>query len=85
MKFEDRKFNEQLREKFLSLDGKDLRIRFFRPDEGMRVYHVGRDVILNLAEEANAMYKIGRSCVIDKELFEKNLEKYRVTSERKKK
>lgn len=41
MSLEDRKVNSLLREKILSLDSSDLRIQFFRPDEGMKIYHVG--------------------------------------------
>ena len=33
----DRKINSLLREKILSLNGEDLRIQFFRPDEGMKI------------------------------------------------
>ncbi len=80
----ERSINGELREKILSLDSKDLRIQFFRPDEGMRIYHIGRGVIMDLAEEAGALYKVGRSCIIDKELFEKNLQKYKVEPERNK-
>lgn len=83
MSLADRKLNHALREKIMSLDSTNLRIQFFRPDEGMRVYHVTRGVIMDLAEEADALYRVGRSCIIDKELFEKNLQKYKVTSERK--
>lgn len=48
----ERSINTRLRDKILSLDDKDLRIQFFRPDEGMKVYHMSRFVIMNLAEEA---------------------------------
>ena len=71
MSLEDRKVNSLLREKILSLDSSDLRIQFFRPDEGMKIYHIGRGMVMDLAEEADALYKVGRCCVIDKELFEK--------------
>lgn len=81
----DRKINSLLREKILSLNGEDLRIQFFRPDEGMKIYHVGRGVIMDLAEEADALYRVGRNCIIEKEAFERNLQKYKVTSERKQK
>ncbi len=83
MSLEDRKVNSLLREKILSLDSSDLRIQFFRPDEGMKIYHIGRGMVMDLAEEADALYKVGRCCVIDKELFEKNLQKYKVSSGRK--
>ena len=83
MSLEDRKVNSLLREKIHSLDNSDLRIQFFRPDEGMKIYHIGRGMVMDLAEEADALYKVGRCCVIDKELFEKNLQKYKVSSGRK--
>ena len=83
MSLADRKLNGALREKIFSLDNANLRIQFFRSDEGMRIYHIGRGVVMDLAEEADALYRVGRSCIIDKELFEKNLQKYKVTSERK--
>ena len=54
-----RSINAQLREKILALDSTGLRIEFFRPDEGMRVYHLGRGIIMDLAEEAGALYKVG--------------------------
>ena len=51
----------------------------------MRIYHVGRGVIMDLAEEANALYRVGRNCIINKKLFDENFQKYKVTSERKRK
>lgn len=77
----ERKINSILREKILALDPEKLRMEYFRPDEGMKVYHMGRGFIMDLAVEADALYKIGRSCVINKELFDKNLEKYKVRFE----
>lgn len=77
----ERSINSILREKILTLNPEELRMEFFRPDEGMEVYHIGRGLILDLAEEADALYKIGRCCVINKELFNKNLEKYKVKFE----
>ena len=38
---------------------------------------------MSLAEEADALYRVGRNCIINKELFDKNFQKYKVTSERK--
>lgn len=78
---QERSINSILREKILALNPEELRMEFFRPDEGMKVYHMGRGLIMDLAVEADALYKIGRSCVINKELFDKNLEKYKVRFE----
>lgn len=55
-----------------------MRIEFFRPDEGMKVYHLGRGIIMDLAEEAGVLYKVDRSSVINKELFDQNLQNYKV-------
>ena len=76
-----RSINGLLREKILALDSSQLRSEFFRPDEGMKIYHIGRGVVMDLAEEAGALYKINRSCVISKGLFDENLEKYKVKRE----
>ncbi|MCR5831723.1 MAG: hypothetical protein K6G67_06240 [Lachnospiraceae bacterium] len=76
-----RSINGLLREKILALDSSQLRSEFFRPDEGMKIYHIGRGVVMDLAEEAGALYKINRSCVISKRLFDENLEKYKVKRE----
>ena len=76
-----RSINGLLREKILALDSSQLRSEFFRPDEGMKIYHIGRGVVMDLAEDAGALYKINRSCVISKRLFDENLEKYKVKRE----
>ena len=52
MSLAERKLNHGIREKILALDPTDIRVEYFRPDEGMRIYHVGRGVIMDLAEEA---------------------------------
>lgn len=67
-----------LRKRISELDSMQLRIQFFRPDEGIRVYHISRYEILKLAQEADAFYKIGRACLIDKQKFEEYLEKFKV-------
>lgn len=85
MSLADRKLNHAIREKIMALDPTGIRVEYFRPDEGMMIYHVGRGVIMDLAEEADALYRVGRHCIINKEMFEKNFQKYKVTSERKRK
>ena len=83
MSLAERKLNHAIRERILALDPSDIRVEYFRPDEGMMIYHVGRGVIMDLAEEEDALYRVGRNCIINKELFDKNFQKYKVTSERK--
>lgn len=72
--------DKKLRDKILKMSDTELRMKFFRPDEGIRVYHMSRGRVLELAVEAGAFYKIGRMCLIDKEKFETNMEKYKVKS-----
>ncbi|MCR4655749.1 MAG: hypothetical protein K5770_05905 [Lachnospiraceae bacterium] len=63
MSLAERKLNHAIREKILALDPTDIRVEYFRPDEGMMIYHVGRGVIMDLAEEADALYRVGRNCI----------------------
>ena len=65
-------------EKILAMDPEVLRAEYFRSDEGMRIYHMGRAPIMQLAEEAGALSKINRHVLIYKETFDKNLQKYKV-------
>lgn len=65
-------------EKILAMDPDVLRAEYFRPDEGMRIYHMGRTPIMQLAEEAGALYKINRHVLINKADFDKNFQKYKV-------
>ena len=40
MSLAERKLNHAIREKILALDPTDIRVEYFRPDEGMRIYHM---------------------------------------------
>lgn len=73
MSLAERKLNHAIRERILALDPSDIRVEYFRPDEGMMIYHVGRGVIMDLAEEADALYRVGRNCIINKERLFKTL------------
>lgn len=64
--------------KISAMDPEVLRAEYFRPDEGMRIYHMGRAPIMQLAEEAGALIKINRHVLIHKATFDKNLQKYKV-------
>ena len=37
MSLAERKLNHAIREKILALDPNDIRVEYFRPDEGMRI------------------------------------------------
>lgn len=69
---------QYLRRRMEELDSSELRIQFFRPDEGVRVYHMVRCTIMDLARDAGALYKVGRAVLIDKKVFEDYLERFRV-------
>lgn len=58
---------------------KPIRVEYFRPDEGMKIYHMGREPIYRIARAAGAFYKIDRATLINKAAFEAELEKYKVT------
>lgn len=58
---------------------KPIRVEYFRPDEGMKIYHMGREPIYRIARDAGAFYKIDRATLINKAAFEAELEKYKVT------
>lgn len=69
-------------EKILAMDSDVLRAEYFRPDEGMRIYHMGRGPIMQLAEEAGALYKVNSITLIDMDIFEKYFEEnYKVKKE----
>ena len=70
--------DRQFREKVLALDSSELRSKYFRPDEGIRVYHISRSTIMSWAEEADALYCTGKVCLIDKEKFEEYFEHFKV-------
>ena len=71
--------DKDLRNKILAMDPAELRVHFFRPDEGVKIYRMSRGRVLDLAMESDGLYKIGRMCLIDKAKFEENLEKYKLT------
>lgn len=58
---------------------KPIKVEYFRPDEGMKIYHMGRDVLYRIARDAGAFYKVKRATFINKAAFDAELEKYKVT------
>jgi hypothetical protein len=51
---------------------------YVRIEEGAELYSLGMDTFRRLAEEGGAIYKIGKIVLVNTELFEKNLENYRI-------
>ena len=48
--------------------------------EGAAIYGLGKTRIMTLAKEAGAVYKVGNSALINTEIFESYLEKFREPS-----
>ena len=66
----------------LSIDKyKDMKVinkKFLSQKEGAERYSMGIETFRTLANEANAVYKIGKKVLINAEVFEEYLESFRV-------
>ena len=51
--------------------------KFVRYDEGADMYHMGMTKFQELAKEAKACYKIGRTVLINLEVFDEYMEQFR--------
>lgn len=58
-------------------DTKDLMKKYVNATEGAVIYGLGKTRIMTLAVEAGAVYKVGNSALINTEIFEAYLEKFR--------
>ena len=65
--------------KFYS-DTKDIMKKYVNATEGAIIYGISKSRIMVLASEAGAVYKVGNSALINTELFEVFLERYREPS-----
>lgn len=52
--------------------------KFVSLNEGKELYSMGGEMFRRLAEEAGAVYKIGKRVIVNTEEFERNLEQYRL-------
>lgn len=59
---------------------KDVMKKYVNATEGAVIYGIGKTHFMALAVEANAIYKVGNSALVNTELFEAYLEKYREPS-----
>ena len=59
---------------------KDVMKKYVNATEGSIIYSLGKTRFMTLAKEAGAIYKVGNSALVNKELFEKFLEQYREPS-----
>ena len=61
-------------------DTKDIMKKYVNAIEGAAIYGLGKTRIMALAKEAGAVYKVGNSALINTEIFEDYLEKFREPS-----
>lgn len=59
---------------------KDVMKKYVNATEASIIYSLGKTRIMALAKEANAIYKVGNSALINTELFEEYIEKFREPS-----
>ncbi len=58
-------------------DTKDFMKKFVNAEEEAIIYGISKSRIIVIAREAGAVYKVGNSALINTELFEKYLERFR--------
>ena len=56
---------------------RDIMKKYVNASEGAVIYSIGKTRIMAMAKEANAIYKVGNSALINVEIFEKYLEQFR--------
>ena len=61
-------------------DTKEIMKKYVNATEGSIIYSLGKTRFMALAKEANAIYKVGNSALVNTELFERFLEQYREPS-----
>ncbi len=59
---------------------KEIMKKYVNATEGSIIYSLGKTRFMALAKEANAIYKVGKSALVNTELFEQFLEQYREPS-----
>lgn len=59
-------------------DMKVLNKKFLSQSEGAELYSMGTETFRRLADEAGAVYRIGKKVLINAEVFEEYLESFRV-------
>lgn len=58
-------------------DTKDVMKKYVNATEGAIIYSMSKTHLMTLVNEAGALYKVGNSALINTEIFEEFLEKYR--------
>ena len=57
--------------------------KFVRYQEGAKMYSMGLTKFQELAKEAKACYKMGQLVLVNTEIIDKYLEKFRITDDNK--
>jgi len=55
--------------------------KFVRYKEGAEMYSIGLTRFQEIAKRSGAVYKVGNMCLVNTEILDKYLEKYRVENE----
>lgn len=55
--------------------------KFIRYKEGAEMYSIGLTRFQEIAKRSGAVYKVGNMCLVNTEILDKYLEKYRVENE----
>lgn len=58
-------------------DTKDFMKKYVNATEGSIIYSIGKTRFMTIAREASAIYKIGNSALVNTEIFEEYMEKFR--------
>lgn len=61
-------------------DTKKVMKKYVNATEGAIIYGLGKTRIMTLAKEAGAVYKVGNSALVNTEIFEAYIEKFREPS-----
>ena len=54
--------------------------KYVNASEGAVIYSIGKTRIMDMAKEANAIYKVGNSALVNVEVFDEYLEQFREPS-----
>ncbi|MBP9996379.1 MAG: hypothetical protein KBT19_03785 [Lachnospiraceae bacterium] len=65
------------------MENKLLIKNFVKQEEGADLYSMSVNKFRQLAEEAGAVYKVDKNVLVNIELFEANLENYRIWSDKR--
>lgn len=61
-------------------DTKEAMKKFVNKEEGAIIYSISRNHLMTLAQDAGAVYRVGKSALINTQIFEEYLEQFREAS-----